>query len=87
MDGFLTCLKENQSEIIWKILKGKYKPNPVRRAYISKEKKGKVRKLGIPTVAKRLIQKEITPKLMPCLNYSSQRTVMGSGQEGAGMTH
>ncbi len=55
VDGLLPCLKDNQSEIIRKIREGKYKPNPVRRVEIPKEEKGRVRKLGIPTVADRLI--------------------------------
>ena len=65
VDGLLPYLKENQSEIIQKIKEGKYKPNPVRRVEIPKEEKGKVRKLGIPTVVDRLIQQAITQELTP----------------------
>ncbi len=50
VDGLLPYLRENQSEIIREIREGKYRPNPVRRVEIPKEEKGKVRKLGIPTV-------------------------------------
>ncbi len=65
VDGLLPYLKENQSGIIRKIREGKYKPNPVRRVEIPKEEKGKVRKLGIPTVVDRLIQQAITQELTP----------------------
>ena len=63
--GLLPCLKENQSEMIQQIRKGKYKPNPVRRVEIPKEEKGRVRKLGIPTVVDRLIQQAVTQELTP----------------------
>ena len=65
VDELLPYLKENQSEIIQKIREGKYKPNPVRRVEIPKEEKGKVRKLGVPTVVDRLIQQAITQELTP----------------------
>ena len=65
VDELLPYLKENQSEIIQKIRRGKYKPNPVRRVEISKEEKGKVRQLGIPTVVDRLVQQAITQELTP----------------------
>ena len=65
VDGLLPYLKENQSEIIREIREGKYKPNPVRRVEIPKEEKGKVRKLGIPTVVDRLVQQAVTQELTP----------------------
>lgn len=65
VDGLQPYLKENQSEIIREIQEGKYKPNPVRRVEIPKEEKGRVRKLGIPTVVDRLIQQAITQELTP----------------------
>ena len=65
VDGLLPYLKENQSEIIQKIREGKYKPNPVRRVEIPKEEKGRVRKLGIPTVVDRLVQQATTQELGP----------------------
>lgn len=64
-DELLPYLKEHQNEIIQKIRMGKYKPNPVRRVEIPKEEKGKVRKLGIPTVVDRVIQQAITQELTP----------------------
>ena len=65
VDGLLPYLRENQSEIIREIREGKYRPNPVRRVEIPKEGKGKVRKLGIPTVVDRLIQQAVTQELTP----------------------
>lgn len=60
-----TYLKSNWSKIEEEILKGKYKPNPVREVEIPKEEKGKVRRLGIPTVVDRVIQQAIAQKLTP----------------------
>jgi len=65
VDELLPFLKENQDELIQKIRVGKYKPNPVRRVEIPKEEKGKVRKLGIPTVVDRVIQQAIAQELTP----------------------
>ena len=50
VDGLLPYLREHQSELVQQLREGRYKPNPVRRVEIPKEEKGKVRKLGIPTV-------------------------------------
>ena len=59
VDELLTHMKETKGELIQAIMDGKYKPNPVRRVEIPKEEKGKVRKLGIPTVVDRVIQQAI----------------------------
>jgi retron-type reverse transcriptase len=60
VDELLTFLKDNQKKLIQKLKDGKYKPNPVRRVEIPKKTKGKIRKLGIPTVVDRVFQQAIT---------------------------
>jgi group II intron reverse transcriptase/maturase len=51
-------LKEHKDEIVRRITKGKYKPNPVRRVEIPKPDGG-VRLLGVPTVCDRVIQQAL----------------------------
>ena len=65
VDELLPCLKEHQRELTEQIRNGKYKPNPVRRVEIPREEKGKVRKLGVPTVVDRVIQQAIAQELTP----------------------
>jgi RNA-directed DNA polymerase len=65
VEKLLPYLKENQKDLIQSIRNGKYRPNPVRRVEIPKEEKGKVRKLGIPTVVDRVIQQAIAQVLSP----------------------
>jgi len=65
VDNLLPFLSENQDELIQQIKVGKYEPNPVRRVEIPKEEKGKVRKLGIPTVVDRVVQQAIAQELTP----------------------
>ena len=52
-------------EIFAQLLDGTYAPAPVRRVEIPKREKGKVRKLGIPTVADRVVQQAIVGVLSP----------------------
>jgi group II intron reverse transcriptase/maturase len=63
VDELLPFLRENQGELIQQIKEGRYKPNPVRRVEIPKEEKGKVRRLGIPTVVDRVVQQAIAQEL------------------------
>ena len=65
VEELLTYLKKHGKELNQQILKGKYKPNPVRRVEIPKEDKGKVRKLGIPTVIDRVYQQAVAQVLSP----------------------
>ena len=57
-------LKENWIDIKTKILKRKYKPQPVLRVEIPKPNGG-VRNLGIPTVVDRIIEQAIAQVLTP----------------------
>lgn len=57
-------LKMHGSDLIKSIKSGEYKPNPVRRVEIPKDK-GKTRPLGIPTVVDRVIQQAIHQVLSP----------------------
>ena len=57
-------LTVNKDELIGSILRGKYRPNPVRRVEIPKDKRSK-RQLGIPTIVDRVIQQAISQALIP----------------------
>ena len=60
----LHWLRENREDLLDRIRRGKYKPQPVRRKEIPKPDGG-VRKLGIPTVVDRIIQQAIAQQLTP----------------------
>ncbi len=64
VDELLPYLQEHYEELKAELLKGKYKPQPVRRFEIPKPNGG-VRLLGIPTVIDRLIQQAINQIINP----------------------
>jgi len=64
VDDLLNYLLNQKDELLQSIIRGKYKPNPVRRVEIPKEG-GKKRQLGIPTVVDRVIQQAIAQILSP----------------------
>ena len=57
--------KHNVDALIQQIEGGEYAPSPVLRVEIPKKEKGKVRKLGIPTVVDRVVQQAIVAQLTP----------------------
>jgi len=57
-------LVAHSDELITSILRGRYRPNPVRRVEIPKDN-GSKRQLGIPTVVDRMMQQAISQVLMP----------------------
>ncbi len=57
--------KDHSDELIKQIKEGEYAPSPVLRVEIPKKEKGKVRKLGIPTVVDRVVQQAIVAQLTP----------------------
>ena len=70
-------LVSHKDELITSILRGKYRPNPVRRVEIPKENTSRKRQLGIPTVVDRVIQQAIAQVLTPI--YEPQFSVNSYG--------
>jgi len=64
VEDLLDYLRNHKDELLQSIIRGKYKPNPVRRVEIPKEG-GTKRQLGIPTVVDRVIQQAIAQILSP----------------------
>ena len=69
-------IKEHWGEIKESLLKGAYKPSPVRRVEIPKPGGG-TRLLGIPTVIDRLIQQALTQVLNPIFDPDFSRYSFG----------
>jgi group II intron reverse transcriptase/maturase len=76
MDELLEHLKTHREEILTSLLKGSYKPYPVKRVEIPKEN-GKTRKLGIPTLRDRVVQQAILQVLSPIYEKQFVETSYG----------
>lgn len=57
-------LDENLRELVERMKKQSYKPQPVRRTYIPKETKGEMRPLGIPAYEDKLVQSNLNKILV-----------------------
>lgn len=71
-----TYLKEHWLKIKEQLVRGEYKPKPVKRVEIPKPDGG-IRKLGIPTVLDRLIQQGIYQILSPIFEPTFSRSSFG----------
>ena len=76
IDELLEHLKTHREELLISLLKGSYKPYPVKRVEIPKEN-GKTRKLGIPTLTDRVIQQAILQVLSPIYEEQFSETSYG----------
>ncbi len=76
MDELLEHLKTHREEVLTSLLKGSYKPYPVKRVEIPKEN-GKRRKLGIPTLRDRVVQQAILQVLSPIYEKQFSETSYG----------
>ncbi len=76
IDELLEHLKTHREEILTSLLKGSYKPYPVKRIEIPKEN-GKTRKLGIPTLTDRVIGQAILQELSPIYEKQFSETSYG----------
>lgn len=76
IEEFPAYMKKHGLEIMKTVRQGRYKPYPVRRAYIEKDD-GSLRKLGIPTVFDRLIQQAIVQTLTPIIDPTFSESSFG----------
>ncbi len=76
IDELLEHLKTHREEILTSLLKGSYKPQPVKHVEIPKED-GKTRKLGIPTLTDRVIQQATLQVLNPIYEKQFSETSYG----------
>ncbi len=76
MEELLEHLKTHREEILTSLLKGSYKPYPVKRVEIPKEN-GKIRELGIPTLTDRVVQQAILQVLSPIYEKQFAETSYG----------
>ena len=76
MDELLEHLKTHREKILTSLLKGSYKPYPVKRVEIPKEN-DKTRKLGIPTLTDRVVQQAILQVLSPIYEKQFAETSYG----------
>ena len=75
-EQLLPWLKTHKDLLIRSLMDGSYRPNPVKRVEIPKDN-GKIRLLGIPTVADRLVQQAINQVLSPV--YEKQFSIRSYG--------
>ncbi|WP_198036118.1 reverse transcriptase domain-containing protein [Salegentibacter sp. T436] len=61
---FSSALEENLCQLSRELKEGRYRPQPVRRAYIDKPD-GSKRGLGIPTIKDRIVQQSLFNVLQP----------------------
>ena len=71
-------LEANYDALVDRILRGAYRPKPVRRAEIPKGEKGEVRLLGIPAVVDRVVQQALAQRLTPAYQPQGNRRTKGS---------